>query len=128
MIRLLAVIALVGAALAAWLFPRAFPIVTLADRVTMDAALHRADSFARAHALPLGERASARFSRDDSLMTFVDFVGGGRDTLDALVRGNDAAPFRWSVRRFTPRDVHETRVHMSPSGRVIGRASCRERV
>jgi hypothetical protein len=119
-IRILTIIAVVGAMLAAWLFPRAFPIVALSNRITREVALQRADSFARAHALPTGARTAIQFSRDDSLHTFIDLTGGGADSLEALVRGNDAAPYRWSVRAFTPEDVHETRVHMAPDGRFIG--------
>jgi hypothetical protein len=119
-IRILTVVALVGAVLAAWLFPRAFPIVVLSNRITREVALQRADSFAKAHALPSGARTAIQFSRDDSLHTFIDLAGGGADSLEALVLGNDAAPYRWSVRAFTPLDVHETKIHMAADGRFIG--------
>ncbi len=45
---------------------------------------------------------------------------GGLDSLNALVRGNDAAPFTWSVRAFVPGDPQEARVDFGPDGRIIG--------
>jgi hypothetical protein len=114
-------VTLAAGALAAWLFPRALPTIVLSHRITRDEALQRADAFFRAHDIaPPRARTAVRFRQDDSLMTFVDLVGGGRDTLDALARGRDVAIFTWSVRAFTPRDQHEARVHFTPDGRVTG--------
>jgi len=54
---LLATIAVAAAAVAAWLFPRAMPIVALEQSLSRDVALARADSFFRAHSLaPTGAR------------------------------------------------------------------------
>ena len=118
---LIAVVALAAAATAAWLFPRAFPIVALQQSLTRDIALTRADSFFAAHSLaPSGARTAVHFRANDSLRTFVELAGGGADSLNALVRGRDVAPFSWSVRAFVPRDVHEARVDFSPDGRIIG--------
>lgn len=113
--------ALAAGGLAAWLFPRAFPVIVLSKRITRDDALQRADSFFRTHDIaPPRSRRAVRFRPDDSLRTFVDLFGGGRDTLDALVRGRDVAIFTWSVRAFVPRDQHEARVHFTPDGRITG--------
>ncbi|HEV2017763.1 MAG TPA: type II CAAX endopeptidase family protein [Gemmatimonadaceae bacterium] len=114
-------VALTAAATAAWLFPRAFPIVALKQSLTRDVALARADSFFRAHSLaPAGARTAVRFQGNDSLRTFVELAGGGHDSLNALVRGNDVAPFTWSVRAFVPGNPREARVHFAPDGRIIG--------
>jgi len=43
-----------------------------------------------------GARTAVRFQGDDSLRTFVELAGGGLDSLNALVRGDDIAPFTWS--------------------------------
>ncbi len=116
----IAALALASGALALWLFPRAFPIIALENRVPRQEALRRADAFFRARDLaPPSSRTAIRFHQDDSLLTFVDLTGGGRDTLASLVRGRDVAPFTWSVRSFTPRDPHEARVHLAPDGRVV---------
>jgi len=118
---LVGAVGLAGAATAAWLFPRAFPIVALKQSLTRDVALARADSFFRAHTLaPAGARKAVRFQGNDSLRTFVELAGGGHDSLNALVRGNDVAPFTWSVRAFVPDNPREARVHFAPDGRIIG--------
>jgi hypothetical protein len=118
---LIAAVALAAAVTAVWLFPRAFPIVTLEQSLTRHIALARADSFFRAHDLaPSGARTAVHFQGNDSLRTFVELAGGGADTLKALVRGRDIAPFTWSVRAFVPRDPHEAHVDFAPDGRIIG--------
>ena len=118
---LIGVVALVAALAAAWLFPRAFPIVSLEQSLTREIALARADSFFRAHALaPAGARRAVHFQGNDSLRTYVELAGGGADSLNALVRGRDAAPFSWSVRAFVPRNPREAHVEFAPDGRIIG--------
>lgn len=115
------VVSVAAAATAAWLFPRALPIVALEQSLTREVALARADSFVRAHSLaPAGARTAVRFQSHDSLRTFVELAGGGHDSLNALVRGDDIAPFTWSVRAFVPGDPREARVHFAPDGRIIG--------
>lgn len=118
------VAALVGAAalaVALWLFPRAMPIVALEHRITREQALVRADSIIRAHGLAASAtRTAVRFQSDDSLRTFVELAGGGRDSLSALVRGRDVALFSWRVRAFTPGDPREARVELGADGRFLG--------
>src|SRR5688572_6977235 len=114
-------IALAAVAVAIWLYPRALPLVALQQSLTRDVALARADSFFRAHSLaPAGARTAVRFQGDGSLRTFVELAGGGLDSLNALVRGDDVAPFTWSVRAFVPGDPREARVEFAPDGRIIG--------
>jgi membrane protease YdiL (CAAX protease family) len=118
---LVAIVAVAAATTAAWLFPRALPIVALTGPVTREVVLARADSFFRAHYLtPPSARTAVRFQADDSLRTFVELAAGGHDSLNALVRGRDLTPFRWSVRAFAPNDPHEARVDFAPDGRIIG--------
>src|ERR1700686_2815050 len=105
---LVATVAVVAVGTAAWRFPRAFPIVALKQSLTREVALARADSFFRAHALaPAGARTAIRFEGNDSLRAFLELAGGGHDSLNALVRGNDVLPFTWSDRAFAPGDPHE---------------------
>ena len=114
-------IALGASATAVWLFPRSFPVVSLGQQLTRDVARTRADSFFLAHDLaPQKARTAVHFEGNDSLRTFVELAAGGVDSLNALVRGRDVAPFFWSVRAFVPRDPHEARVDFAPDGRVIG--------
>ncbi len=116
-----AAISIAAASLAAWLFPRALPLVALEQRVTREHALAVADSFLLAHELaPAAARRAIRFEGHDSLRTYVELAGGGHDSLNALVRGRDVAPFTWSVRAFTPGDAHEARVELAPDARILG--------
>ena len=118
---LVVVVAIAAAATAVWLFPRALPIVALKQSLTRELALSRADSFFRAHSLaPAGVKTAVRFQGSDSLRTFVELSGGGPDSLNALVRGDDIAPFSWSVRAFVPGNPREARVTFAPDGRIIG--------
>jgi membrane protease YdiL (CAAX protease family) len=118
---LLVVVAIAAAATAVWLFPRALPIVALKQSLTRELALTRADSFFRAHSLaPTGARTAVRFQGSDSLRTFVELAGGGPDSLNALIRGDDISPFAWSVRAFVPSNPREARVTFAPDGRIIG--------
>ena len=120
-VAIVAGIAVAAAAIAAWLYPRALPIVALQQSLTRDVALARADSFFHAHALTTPyARTAVRFQGDDSLRTFVELAGGGPDSLNALVQGDDVAPFTWSVRSFVPGDPREARVVFAPDGRIIG--------
>jgi membrane protease YdiL (CAAX protease family) len=115
------VVSVAAAATAAWLFPRALPIVALEQSLTREVALARADSFFGAHSLaPAGARTAVRFQRNDSLLTFVQLAGGGHDSLNALVRGDDIAPFTWSVRAFVAANPREARVSFAPDGRILG--------
>lgn len=117
---LLAII-VAGVSVSVWLFPRAFPAVVLEQRVTRAEIEQRADSFFRATTLPpANARTATRFAADQALLTFVDLAAGGKDTLDALVRGQDVAPFTWRVRGFAPQEAQEATVHFAPDGRLVG--------
>ncbi len=117
----IAAVAIGAAATALWLFPRAMPIIALEQSLTRDVALARADSFFRTHRIaPTAARTAVRFHGNDSLRTYVELAGGGHDSLNALVRGRDIAPFFWTVRTFAPSDAREARVDFAPDGRVIG--------
>jgi membrane protease YdiL (CAAX protease family) len=117
----LAALAIAAAATALWLFPRALPVIELEQKLTRDVALARADSFFRAHELaPARARTAIRFQGNDSLTTYIGLAGGGHDSLNALVRGQDVAPFTWSVRAFVPGNPREARVRFAPDGRIVG--------
>jgi len=116
----LLVVGVVAASAAVWLFPRAMPTLSLGQHMSRQAALARADSFFAVHALaPDSARRAVRFQGYDSLQTFVDLAGGGRDTLNALAEGKDVALFTWRVRAFVPGDPHEARVSFALDGRIV---------
>lgn len=117
----LLVVGLAAAALASWLFPRAFPILAISDRISREDALERANAFITAHDLaPDSARRAIAFTSDDSLRTFVELAGGGRDSLELLLQGRDVALYSWLVRAFTPGDAREAQIRLAPDGRVIG--------
>jgi hypothetical protein len=117
----IAALAIAAAATALWLFPRAFPVIALKQEITRDVAVARADSFFRAHELaPARARTAVRFRGNDSLSTYIGLAGGGHDSLNALLRGRDVAPFTWSVRAFVPGNPREARVTFAPDGRIVG--------
>ena len=116
-----AAIGVLGAAVAVRYFGDAVPQVAFEQHLSRETALAAADSFARAHALPRGQaRRAVRFGGDDSLQVFLELGAGGKDSLNAVARGRDAALFQWRVRDFTPGDVREVRVHFATDGRVTG--------
>ena len=118
---LLLLLAVAAALLAAWLFPRAFPIVALTDRIGRDVALQRADSFIAANGLaPDSARRVIQFTSDDSLRTFIELAGGGKSALDTLLAGRDVMLYSWSVRAFVPGDAREVSVRLAPDGRIVG--------
>ncbi len=117
----LALTAVVTGSVAIWLFPRAMPLLTLGQRLTRQAALQQADSFFRLHDLaPEGAQKAVRFRSDDAVQTYIDLAGGGRDTLEALARGDAVALFTWDVRAFVPRNPREAEVEFATDGRVVG--------
>ena len=112
----IAALAIAAAATASGLFPRAFPVIALKQEITRDVAVARADSFFRAHELaPARARTAVRFRGNDSLTTYIGLAGGGHDSLNALLRGRDVAPFTWSVRAFVPGNPREARVTFAPT-------------
>lgn len=120
-VPLLAALAILAFLVGSWLFPRAFPILTLeraADRATVEA---RAERFATEHRLATPEaRRAIRFESDDSLTTFLELAVGGARAVQAEARLADVAVWRWRVRFFTPGDPRTTTVALSHDGRVIG--------
>ncbi len=120
-IALVAAVGVVASALAIWLFPRAFAIVALDNRLTQSTALAKADSFFAAHGLADSvARRAVRFGADREAIIFVDLSAGGADSVKALVAGKDVALYSWSVRAFAPGQVREASVEFAPDARVIG--------
>lgn len=114
-------ILVVCSGIALWLFPRALPTLALEQHLSRPLALQRADSFFRAHDLAAqATRVAVRFESRDSLLTFIELGAGGKDTLDAMLRGEDVPVFVWSVRAFAPDEPREATVHFAPDGRVVG--------
>jgi hypothetical protein len=116
-----AAVGVAAATIAILIFPRAFPVIGLENRMTQRTALAAADSFFAAHSLAdSATRRAVQFGADREALTFVDLAAGGPDTVNALVRGTDVTLFDWSVRAFEPGRVHEASVSFATDGRVVG--------
>src|SRR5687768_14023539 len=95
-VALAAVLTIAGALGAAALLPKALPQISLRRLATRETVLRTAGDFVRNRAVyDAGARSAVRFVATDSLRTFVELSGGGKDSLDAIVRRGDVAVFSW---------------------------------
>ncbi len=103
-------------------FPRAFTIVSLDVRMDRAAALREAGSLATLHRwAPAGAcRQAASFGVDDTVQTFVELAGGGKDAFRRMLDRGLYAAYAWKVRRFREGQTDETMVRFTPAGRPYG--------
>lgn len=121
LVALAATLTVAGAVAAAYVLPKALPQISLGPLASRATVLRQAGTFVRAHGVyDPNARSAVRFVAADSLRTFVELAGGGKDSLDAIVRRGDVAVFSWLVRFFEPRNPREAVVQLSADGRVIG--------
>ena len=122
-----ALLSMFSAAFAVINFPKAFPIVSLDLRMDRAAALRSARALAAEnHWGPAGAfRQAASFGVDDTVKTFVELKGGGKDAFRDMLRRGLYAAYTWRVRHFEPGEANETLVRFTPDGRPYG---FRERV
>src|SRR5258706_8115843 len=122
-----ALLSLFSAAFAVSNFSKAFPIVSLDLRIDRAAALRQARALANEnHWGPGGAfRQVASFGVDDTVKTFVELKGGGKDAFRAMLAKGLYAAYTWRVRHFEPGEANETLVRFTPDGRPYG---FRERV
>ena len=117
-----ALLSLISAVFAVFNFSKAFPIVSLDLRMDRAAALRSARTLAAEnHWGPAGAfRQVASFGVDDTVKTFVELQGGGKDAFrDMLAKGLYAA-YTWRVRHFEPGEANETLVRFTPAGTPYG--------
>lgn len=103
-------------------FSKVMPIVSLDLKMDRRAALSAARVLAEQnHWGPAGAyKQAASFSVDDTVKTFVELEGGGKDAfLSMLDRGLYAA-YAWRVRHFRQGEANETLVLFTPEGRPYG--------
>ncbi|MEI8326631.1 MAG: CPBP family intramembrane glutamic endopeptidase, partial [Betaproteobacteria bacterium] len=116
---LLAALLSVGAA--AWLFPKAMPLLQLQVSLSRDQAL---DAAAALQAQRFSEltttRAEAGFEHDDTLQNYIELEGGGAAAYTALLGQRFIAPYHWSVRRFSESQEDELSVRFTPEGFPYG--------
>ncbi|PWT82049.1 MAG: hypothetical protein C5B57_09365 [Blastocatellia bacterium] len=117
----LTVMAIASAAFSWRYFTRAFPLLSIDIKMDRQTALARARALTQEHRLgPVVYRDAASFSLDESVQSFVELEGGGKQVFAALVADRLYAPYRWKVRHFTEREKHEATFSFAPDGTVNG--------
>lgn len=116
------IVAIACAVLARWLFPLAFPIVSLDIAMNREAALASAEDLARTHGYgPTRDvRAVATFSVDSETQMFVELEAGGAEMFARLLDDPLYSPYSWRVRRFRAGDSNETTIWFRPDGTPMG--------
>lgn len=103
-------------------FPKAFPIVSLDLRMDRLAALRAARSLAGQHHWgPAGGfKQAASFGVDDTVQTFVELEGGGKEAFRRMLDRGLYAAYAWRVRNFREGETNETMVRFTPDGKPYG--------
>ena len=103
-------------------FPRAFPIVSLDLRMDRAAALRAAGTLAAQNRWgPDGvSRQAASFGVDDTVQTFVELAGGGKEAFRRMLDRGLYAAYGWRVRCFREGETNETLVRFTPAGTPYG--------
>ena len=117
-----ALLSLLSVAFAVLNFSKAFPIVSLDLRMDRAAALRSARALAVEHHWgPAGAfRQVASFGVDDTVKTFVELKGGGKDAFREMLSKGLYAAYTWRVRHFLQGEANETLVRFTPDGKPYG--------
>jgi hypothetical protein len=118
---LLGAISLASAAVAIYLFPKAFSIVALDITMNREQALRDARTIAARDGLgPRDFREAASFGLDDATQTFVELEGGGKEAFTRMMRERLYLAYTWRVRHFKEEEVNETLIRFAPDGQAYG--------
>jgi hypothetical protein len=102
-------------------FPRAFPVVNLEVEMDREGALVAARELASRLGLgPDNYRQAASFDLDQSVQSFVELEGGGKEAFSAMLSEGLYWPYRWLVRHYAEFETNETLIRFSPRGQPIG--------
>ena len=103
-------------------FSKALPIVSLDLRMDRSQALRSARALAsRSHWGPeSGFRQAASFGVDDTVQTFVELEGGGKEAFTQMIKQGLYAAYTWRVRHFKEGETHETLIRFTPAGEPYG--------
>ncbi len=111
------------------LFPQTFPIINLSITMDLEQALDKADDIAQeynfgpAFAEASADRpyqSAAMFHTDNTVKTFVELEGGGRDAFVAMMDKQLYMPYTWRVRHFKEHEKNETTFIFTPDGTLYG--------
>lgn len=103
-------------------FSKVMPIVSLDLKMDRRAALRAARSLAEQnHWGPSGAyKQAASFSVDDTVKTFVELEGGGKEAFGSMLDRGLYAAYTWRVRHFREGEANETTVLFTPAGKPYG--------
>jgi hypothetical protein len=103
-------------------FSKVMPIVSLDLKMDRRAALSAARSLAEQnHWGPTGAyKQAASFSVDDTVKTFVELEGGGKEAFGSMLDRGLYAAYTWRVRHFREGEANETTVLFTPAGKPYG--------
>ena len=102
-------------------FSKAFPIVNLNISMDRKEALLAAQQLAQKYAWgPKGFEQTASFSADEMTKNFIELEGGGKKTLNNIIKEKYYAPYTWSVRHFKEFSPNETIIEFTPEGKPYG--------
>lgn len=103
-------------------FSKVMQIVSLDLKMDRRAALSAARSLAEQnHWGPFGAyKQAASFSVDDTVKTFVELEGGGKDAFGSMLNRGLYAAYAWRVRHFREGEANETTVLFTPEGKPYG--------
>ena len=111
--------ALAGIFVAYRYFFRAFPEAAIDFKVTRNAALDRARTFAAGQGVSLrGYQSAVIFNVDDNTKTYLEREAG-LEQANRLM-SSDVNAWHWEVRFFRARQKEEIRVRVDPEGRIVG--------
>ena len=118
---LFTLISCVAGGIAIYYFPQANAIIHL--ELTMNRTQAIADAQAIADQFALGPKdasSAATFYTNEAVKTFVEWEGGGKKAVVAMMEQKLYYPYTWIVRRFKPFDQHELLMQFTPSGTPYG--------
>lgn len=102
-------------------FEKAFPFVHVAISMTAAQAEQEARKISDQYGWNLQDYDSAvLFENDGELQAFVELEGGGKQAFIDMIDRDLYQPYEWRVRFFKEKEIRETKVWFTPSGKKNG--------
>ncbi len=97
------------------------PIIHLNISMDRSEAVQKAHAVAKQYALgPENPSHATAFNTDETVKTFIELKGGGKDVLFNIMEHHLYEPYTWQVRLFRPYEAHEARILFRPDGVLYG--------
>lgn len=102
-------------------FPKAFSILHVDINMNREEALRKAKCIANQYGWgPADFEQTTVFISDDVAKNFIELEGGGKATLNEIIKKKIYAIYRWTVRHFKEYSAHETYIIFTPQGVPYG--------